>query len=96
VRLQYPLGVAWLDKVLAIADTFNGKVKLLDPRTRAVETLVTEDAGLSEPGGISAAAGRLFVADTNNHRIVEIDPETGALKPVPLRLDLPPVRGGGR
>lgn len=76
-RLQHPLGVAWYQGKLFVADTYNNKIKVIDPDTGTVATLVgsgkpgrTDDPpAFDEPAGISAAAGRLFVADTNNHAI---------------------------
>jgi sugar lactone lactonase YvrE len=78
-RLQHPLGVAaWSGRVL-VADTYNHKIKELDPETKTIRTLLgdgapgAERAGAAaffEPGGLHAAADVLYVADTNNHRIV--------------------------
>lgn len=86
VRLQHPLDVAWADGKLYVADTYNNKIKELDPIKRSCRTLAGTgkagnadaekgfEASFNEPGGISAAGGRLYVADTNNHalRIVEL------------------------
>ena len=78
VRLQHPLGLTWHDGMLFVADTYNNKVKVIDPATRVVSTFLgTGDAGdrdgdqatFDEPGGITASRGRLYVADTNNHKI---------------------------
>ncbi|MGE3908320.1 MAG: alkyl hydroperoxide reductase [Chloroflexota bacterium] len=80
VRLQHPIGISWLDGTLLIADTYNHKIKRLDPLTAACQTWVGSgavghqdgpalEARLSEPCGLTAAAGRVFVADTNNHAI---------------------------
>lgn len=85
VRLQHPLGVAVHGEHVYIADTYNGKVKRLDPATRRVDTFV--DAGLDEPGGITVAAGELYVADTNNHRVVVVDIETGEARLLELVWD---------
>lgn len=71
VRLQHALGVAWLDGKLFVADTYNSKIKTLDPVARESKSFLP---GFGEPGGISAAGGKLYVADTNNHRIMVIDP----------------------
>ena len=78
VRLQHPLGVfAYGDKVL-IADTYNHKIKELDPRARTVRTFLGtgkpgqtdgSKAAFYEPGGLSVANDRLYIADTNNHAI---------------------------
>jgi sugar lactone lactonase YvrE len=78
-RLQHCLGVAWLDGALFVADTYNGKVKRVDPATRSCVTWAGGADGspaLHEPGGISAGAGSLWVADTGHHRIVRYDPAT--------------------
>jgi DNA-binding beta-propeller fold protein YncE len=86
VRLQHPLGVAWWEGKLYVADTYNNKIKVIDVAERTCRTLAgtgesgaadADDGGkatFNEPGGISAAAGKLFVADTNNHaiRVVEL------------------------
>jgi thiol-disulfide isomerase/thioredoxin len=76
VRLQHPLGVSWLDGQLFIADTYNGKLKRLDPMTLAVTTLAQ---GLDEPGGLSAVAGKVYIADTNHHAIKVYDLATKQL-----------------
>jgi hypothetical protein len=68
VRLQHPLGVAVVDGEVAIADTYNHRIKILDPRTRLVRRLAgsglagfsdgpAAEARFSEPGGLSAAEG---------------------------------------
>jgi len=87
-KLQHPLGVAAWGSVLLVADTYNHKIKVVDPKGRTVRSLYgtgapgvkSNDGGPAffEPGGLSvmrSADGRdiLFVADTNNHRIVRID-----------------------
>lgn len=66
VRLQHPLAVAWRAGTVYVADTYNGKIKRLDPESRTVTTLAT---GFDEPGGLSIAGERLYVADTNDHAI---------------------------
>jgi DNA-binding beta-propeller fold protein YncE len=86
VRLQHPQAVAFADGVLYVADTYNNKLKRLDPLTGEVTTLAGETRGwrdgaaplFYEPGGIDAAGGTLFVADTNNHVIRTLDIATGA------------------
>ncbi|MBI2155067.1 MAG: hypothetical protein HYU24_15410 [Candidatus Rokubacteria bacterium] len=66
VRLQHPLGVHAFNGLLYVADTYNHKVKVISPGTRASSTLFGR---FYEPGGLWVAAGRLWVADTNNHAI---------------------------
>jgi thiol-disulfide isomerase/thioredoxin len=100
VRLQHPLGLArWNDKLL-VADTYNHKIKLLDPSSRSVKTF----AGLGkpgqadgakpsfyEPGGLSVANDKLYVADTNNHAIRVIDLKTKETKTLQIKGLQPPA-----
>ena len=100
VRLQHCLGVAFGDGKLFIADTYNNKIKVCEPRTRSVATFVggrkrgsTDEPPLfNEPGGLSLADSTLFVADTNNHEIRAIDVETKAVKTLDLSGVKPPDR----
>ena len=88
VRLQHPLGLAMHDGRVVIADTYNHKIKLLDPSTGKVWTLAgtgkpghTDGKGRKaefyEPGGVSVAGDSIFVADTNNHAVRRVDAKTG-------------------
>jgi thiol-disulfide isomerase/thioredoxin len=79
-RLQHALGVAYRDGKVYVADTYNSKIKVVDPQTQACSTFVGGGADgwlagplFSEPGGLSFAGDRLYVADTNGHRIRVID-----------------------
>lgn len=85
VRVQHPLGVAYHDGTVFIADTYNHKVKKLDPKARFVQTFVgTGKPGQAdgthpsfyEPGGLSIVGDRLYIADTNNHAIRVVDLKT--------------------
>ncbi len=78
VRLQHPLGVELFNGKVFLADTYNHKIKTLDPEKRTVETFIGTGksgqidgtrASFYEPGGISVADDQLFVADTNNHAV---------------------------
>jgi DNA-binding beta-propeller fold protein YncE len=85
VRLQHPLGLlAYGDKLL-IADTYNHKIKELDPKKDKVTSLFGtgkpgqadgESPSFYEPGGLALANGKLYVADTNNHAIRVVDLKT--------------------
>ena len=83
VRLQHDLGVAWHDNRIYIADTYNGKIKVLDPAKGAVTTLVGGDT-LEEPGGLTIGGDTLYVADTDHGRIVSVDLKTGKATPLTL------------
>jgi len=54
VRLQHPTGIAFHEETAYIADTYNNKIKTLDPTTGAVKTLIGSAAGsaagVGEPG----------------------------------------------
>jgi len=85
-RLQHPLGVAYQDGVVYVADTYNNRIKRVTPSDRTLKSFVgTGDPGLQdgdkakfdEPGGVSIAKGHLYVADTNNHVIRVVDVKTG-------------------
>jgi DNA-binding beta-propeller fold protein YncE/thiol-disulfide isomerase/thioredoxin len=79
VRLQHALGVAYHDGKLYVADTYNSKIKVIDPAKRSCTTLLGDgegwlgDALFNEPGGLSFAGDKLYVADTNGHRIRVVD-----------------------
>lgn len=84
VRLQHALGVAWLGDRLFIADTYNSKLKRLAPSSRTVDTVKLPDGSLDEPGGLSAARGKLYIADTNQHAVKVYDPDSGELQALTL------------
>jgi DNA-binding beta-propeller fold protein YncE len=80
VRLQHPQGIATDGQRVYIADTYNHRIKVLDPATRTVQTLAgTGKPGLAdgrldraqfdEPGGLSLVGRMLYVTDANNHAV---------------------------
>jgi hypothetical protein len=90
-RLQHPLGITSNAGALYLADSYNNKIKRLDPGTRAVTTWLGSGAAGSadgfgtgssfrEPSGVCAAKSGLFIADTNNHRIAFADWSTGQVR----------------
>jgi DNA-binding beta-propeller fold protein YncE len=92
-RLQHALGVVFVDGKLYVADTYNSKIKVLDPATRSCTTIAGADKKakqFSEPGGISYADGKLYVADTNAHRIQVIELETKEVRTLKLQGVTPP------
>ena len=93
VRLQHPLGITARDGLLYLADSYNNKIKRLDPRQRAVTTWLGRgaagrsdgppaSASFREPGGVCAGVGGLYIADTNNHRIALADWRSGEVRTV--------------
>ena len=99
VRLQHPLGVISVGDKVLIADTYNHKIKELDPLKRKVTTLFGTgkpgqadgtSASFYEPGGLSVANGKLYVADTNNHAIRVIDLKTRETMTLRINGLMPP------
>jgi DNA-binding beta-propeller fold protein YncE len=92
VRLQHALGVTLgAQGVLYVADTYNHKIKQIDPAERRSRTLFGKtESGLrdgndplfNEPGGLSYANGRLYIADTNNNAIRVADLANGIVATV--------------
>ncbi|XP_038677972.1 NHL repeat-containing protein 2 [Scyliorhinus canicula] len=90
-KLQHPLGVAWNEKtgLLYVADSYNHKIKVIDPKTKKCTTLagtgkasdVTasdfNQATFNEPGDVCIGehGNVLYVVDTNNHQVKVLDLE---------------------
>jgi DNA-binding beta-propeller fold protein YncE len=81
-QFQHLLGIAALGGKLYVADTYNNKIKVVDPAKKSSKTLAGngkpghedgKQASFDEPAGLSAVAGKLYVADTNNHLIRTVD-----------------------
>jgi len=101
VRLQHPLGLVRLGDKVLIADTYNHKIKELDPQAFRVKTLLgTGKPGQSdgtkpsfyEPGGLTVANDQLFIADTNNHAIRVVDLKTKQTRTLMINGLMPPVQ----
>lgn len=101
VLLQHPLGITLYDGKLLIADTYNHKIKILDVEKRTVETFLgtgksgqTDGANATfyEPGGLSIAAGKLFIADTNNQAIRVVDLKTKMVSTLKIEGLTPPTQ----
>lgn len=95
-RLQHPLGVTGTTdgSTIYITDTYNSRIKVIDPETNIVTTVFglggeggyrdgsADIAEFDEPGGLDFADGLLYVADTNNHAIRVIDLEAGTVSTI--------------
>ncbi|XP_066521454.1 NHL repeat-containing protein 2 [Hoplias malabaricus] len=102
-KLQHPLGVAWdaSSSLLYVADSYNHKIKVVDPKTKQCRVLAgTGEANdvfgpgftescFNEPGGLCVADGGklLYVADTNNHRVKVLDLETKTVSLFPILME---------
>jgi thiol-disulfide isomerase/thioredoxin len=94
VRLQHPQGIAATEEdgrpVLYLADTFNNKIKRVDPVRREAVTIAGTgeqgfvngdalDAEFREPSGLALDGRTLYVADTHNHAIRVLDLDRGTV-----------------
>ncbi len=95
-RFQHPLGIVYTNTQIFLADTYNNKIKIIDPVRRISKTFAgtgdegKEDGNLNnctfdEPGGIAHAYGKLYVADTNNDLIRVIDIMSGEVSTLKLK-----------
>jgi thiol-disulfide isomerase/thioredoxin len=95
-RFQHPLGVACAGGRVFIADSYNHRIKVYDPRAGEVSAFAgsgepgcedgpAEEACFWEPGGLCAAGECLYVADTNNHAVRQVDLTSGEVRTVRLR-----------
>jgi sugar lactone lactonase YvrE len=93
VRLQRPVGIAYKDGMLYAADTYNNKIKTVNPETReALTFLGNGESGwrdgakalFDEPSGLSVTTDKLYIADANNHAIRVVDLTTKAVSTLVL------------
>jgi len=99
VRLQHPLGVLFHEGKLYVADTYNHKIKVVDPEEKTAKTLLGkgtpgDDDGASprfyEPSGLAIFGSNLYIADTNNHAIRVADLSTKLVHTLVLKNLAPP------
>ncbi|XP_017226449.1 protein SUPPRESSOR OF QUENCHING 1, chloroplastic isoform X1 [Daucus carota subsp. sativus] len=105
VLLQHPLGVVCgKNGQIYFADSYNHKIKKIDPDTKRVSTLAglgkagfkdgaALEAQLSEPSGIAEASnGRLYIADTNNSliRYLDLSKQEAEISTLELKGVVPP------
>jgi len=82
-KMQHCIGLTFAKGKIYVADTYNNKIREVDPKSGAVRTVAgkgrkspgssDKDGTLHEPAGLAFAKGKLYVADTNNHLIRTID-----------------------
>jgi len=102
VRLQHPLGLELVKGKLYLADTYNHKIKIIDPELRESVSYLGDgkpgcgegaNSQFNEPGGLSSYEETLYVADTNNNRIAVIDLTSGRTSTLEIK-DLPRPAAG--
>src|SRR5262249_58928504 len=85
--------------LLYVADSYNHKVKEVDPGQDKARTLLGDGQSgdrddpprFFEPGGLSVAGETLYVADTNNHRIRKVDLKSGQVTTLEIAGLAPPA-----
>lgn len=86
-RLQHCSGLTYAQGWLWVADSYNHKIKRIDPKTGDCTTTID---GLAEPMGLSATATHLYIANTNQHQILKFDRTTQKITPLELTGLCPP------
>lgn len=93
-RIQHSLGIVYneTDGLIYIADTYNNKIKTVNPKTKEVKTYSgtglagtrdgTVDAQFNQPEGLVIMNGKMFITDTNNNIIRVLDMTTMEVKTV--------------
>jgi thiol-disulfide isomerase/thioredoxin len=97
-RFQHPLGLAYYRGAIYVADTYNHKIRVVDPASGTTRTLAgtgraghsDQPAAFYEPGGLAVAAGKLFVADTDNHLVRVVDLATERVSTLTIAGLTPP------
>jgi DNA-binding beta-propeller fold protein YncE len=78
--LQHAEALAWDGETLIVADTYNDKLRRVDPASRRCDALPGAAGSgdvFAHPAGVTVDCGRCLVADTENHRIAVVDTATG-------------------
>lgn len=97
VKLQHPLGIVFDRGKLFVADSYNHRIKMIDPLNSSSKSIAGHGkpgygdglpGALWEPGGITHFAGKLYIADTNNHAIRSLDLDGGELKTVSVHSSM--------
>ncbi len=98
--LQHDLGIALWNGKLLVADTYNNKIKEVDPKTGYAKSFLGSgksgykdgtgtNAEFNEPGGLSVDGNTLYIADTNNHLIRKVNLKTRKVETLQLtNLDM--------
>jgi DNA-binding beta-propeller fold protein YncE len=93
--LQHPQGIAYVNGTLYVADTYNHKLRTVDPQSGVVTTVAGDSrpgegdgpaasATFNEPQGLSLANGKLYIADTNNSAVRVLDLSNGNISTLTL------------
>ena len=94
-QLEHAQGLAYANGVLYVADTYNHKLRTVDPQTLEVVTVAGGDGAgfrdgvlgtslLSEPLGMSVAGDLVYFADRNNHVVRTLNTATNSIATLQL------------
>ncbi len=95
-QLQHVQGVCWHEGMLYVTDTYNNKIKRIEPLSQAVVSFTglgdtgfedgpAREALFYEPEGLAIANGKIYIADTNNHAIRVATLSTGSVSTLELK-----------
>ncbi len=95
--LQHVQAVCVVGEQVYLADTYNNRIKVLNPQTREVKQFAgtgtagfkdgpLQEAEFNEPGGLAYTNGLLYVADTNNNAIRVINIYTKIVETLPVQV----------
>ena len=95
VRLQHPIGIGYGAGAIWVADTYNSKIKKIDPATGKTTTFAGggDRKNLFEPSGVVVRGSQLVVTDTDHHRLVSFAIAGAAEKTLSLEGLEAPARG---
>ncbi len=93
--LEHPQGIAYANGTVYVADTYNHKLRTVDPASREVRVIAGGVAAgfkdgsgvaslLNEPNGLSAASGVLYIADESNNVVRVMDLATNTVSTLEL------------
>ncbi len=95
VRLQHPIGVGYGAGSIWVADTYNSKIKKIDPATGTTKTFAggADRKSLFEPSDVIVRGSDIVVTDTDHHRLVTFPIAGGAEKTIALDGLTAPTQG---
>ncbi|HEX7663593.1 MAG TPA: hypothetical protein VF407_03740, partial [Polyangiaceae bacterium] len=88
-------GIAYGGGAIFVADTYNSKIKKIDPKTGTTKTFAggSDRKAIFEPAGLVVRNDELVVADTDHHRVVSFKIAGAAEKEIALAGLTAPTHG---
>jgi sugar lactone lactonase YvrE len=82
-RLQHCMDICVYEKHLLVADTYNGKIKLLDLENQTIHTILE---GFHHPQGVCYDGQWIWVSDTYAHQLYRFNPKYPLAKPQKISI----------